>query len=797
MRNICKYIFILVLGTILSCSKEDYDSVNYNDTIEFIARPANFNDTEVTTKSEPTDAFETAIETLYLLIFDSNGNRVFFGGNEDGSLYQRVPKKGLTTVKACLIANVTREFAEGIESVSELESAVIENIAYATFSEVGGHFGVPKLTVNGQTKYCFPMVGCTTDYINIKDLVRVQIPLKRLFAKVSVNLQLNLNLSDWDNLVQIYTYFELQYYELRNLPTKVRLLESNDESAWIRDGESFVKTELGSGTINSKIYNTGSATNNNKSYEFYFYVPEYYLNPIELKEGDAGYQNQKYKPKNYSEGKLPVHLILHGNYSQYSFTSAELHYTIFLGGDTHSNYSLGRNMHYLNNITIIGIENNAKGEGDNLDWRVSTTMTNNPVAKEGRSANCYIITNTGDYSFPAYKGAYNDLAEALLCNNQTVEKLEIIANDNPSGIELDPVKLVYDKDKNIVSFNVSKIDDGNVVIALKNKNGSIEWSWHLWCSPNSQYDILGWGVMDNDTYGNNALVMDRNLGASSATITLVNQNDAIGPYYRYGYRDPYFANALNNNEYAYHGDNQSNYADWANSAGKSITDPCPPGYRVPSAEVWNNFTLTKTHDVVRGAFLLYESVYYPYSGYVDEKGVKQSGSIGGKTPKTLNEEIKNPLNQDLSYTIWSQPSTPPVKYTSISYNLVDTEKAGILSTCSNKVIDYRYKENGYELTSCKRITGKWKGVRVPFVGTYYVADYSDSKSNTETILNETQMKERYNDDYERIMTGISLINGFSGGLDEIFNKEVVYTTPNINTQYGYQVRCVSEESTVK
>ena len=791
MRNICKYIFALTLGIILSCSKEDYNLINFNDTIEFIALPANFNDTEVTTKSEPTETFETAIETLYLLIFDSNGNRVFFTGNEEGTLNQKVSKKGLTTVKACLIANVTREFAEGIESVEELESAVIENISYATFSQAG-HFGVPKLTVGEQTKLCFPMVGCTQD-INIKDLARVQIHLKRLFAKVSVSLQLDLDLSDWNNLIQTYTYFELQNYELKNLPTKVRLLESNDESAWIKDGESFVKTELGSGTINSKIYNTNSTTSNNKSYEFYFYVPEYYLDPIELTEEDAGYQNQKYKPKNYPDDKLPVHLILQGNYSQYSLTSMALEYKIFLGGDTHSNYSLGRNIHYNNIIKIIGTDNNKDAEGDNLDWRVSTTLTNNPVAKEGKSANCYVISNTGPYSFPAYKGAYNDLTEAVLCNNQTARKLEEIANDNSDNIVLE--NLVYDSEKNIVSFNISKIANGNVVIALKNADGSTEWSWHLWCNPGNQFDILGWGALSNDEYPNGSVVNDRNLGSTSSTDE--------GLYYKYGYKEPLLKSYKNFMGGGTNGNNTWNAANNSNTNNntKAVNDPCPPGYKIPGKGAWNigagasgTSTSWFVYNLSNPNVTLYYNGYWYYDSqsqqYIQTKSKEENKeyTLQNYRIEALDLDIiPSYINQTGGLTSKNKTRTKVeeiTEYYDFEYKAITVTNFGKYWYSNGEAFHYeassvdwtKILEGAFEIVRCKTL--KYKkyqdqkstnyGVSYSNVGNPYYSDYQDgTKTSGFTLYIGTIYNEARKADLNRSTS-----------------------KHDSNTSYGYPVRCV-------
>ena len=79
------------------------------------------------------------------------------------------------------------------------------------------------------------------------------------------------------------------------------------------------------------------------------------------------------------------------------------------------NFILKKNLNYINRITIRGIENNIQGTEGNIDHRESTDIVNNPVAQAGKAANCYIIAKPGEYTIPAYKGAYNNLNGATLC----------------------------------------------------------------------------------------------------------------------------------------------------------------------------------------------------------------------------------------------------------------------------------------------------------------------------------------------------------------------------------------------
>ncbi|MCD8276166.1 MAG: hypothetical protein LUC96_14505 [Alistipes sp.] len=62
----------------------------------------------------------------------------------------------------------------------------------------------------------------------------------------------------------------------------------------------------------------------------------------------------------------------------------------------------------------------------------------------------------------------------------------------------------------IVSFNTSA-DKGNALIAVKDQQGRIMWSWHIWCT-----DTPADQVYMTNKYGNSYTFMDRSLGATSA-----------------------------------------------------------------------------------------------------------------------------------------------------------------------------------------------------------------------------------------------------------------------------------------
>lgn len=220
------------------------------------------------------------------------------------------------------------------------------------------------------------------------------------------------------------------------------------------------------------------------------------------------------------------------------------------------------------------------------------------------TSNCYIVSNEGWYKFKAVKGAGTSRIHP-----STVEVLW-----ESYGTDIIPrtgdliQQVIYDKD--YIVFNTSDIfKEGNAVIAAKDSEGYIIWSWHIWMTDQPK----------EQTYYNNAgVVMDRNLGATSSTPGDVG---ALGLFYQWGRKDPFLgASSILSNEIAkstidwpasvtsnsrtgniaysianpttfitcnsknfdwcYTGSSSTDNTRW--TSHKSVWDPCPVGWKVPT-----------------------------------------------------------------------------------------------------------------------------------------------------------------------------------------------------------------------
>lgn len=197
-----------------------------------------------------------------------------------------------------------------------------------------------------------------------------------------------------------------------------------------------------------------------------------------------------------------------------------------------------------------------------------------------KSANCYIVSTSGLFKIKAVKGNSSKSIGTIKVADVLWESF---ASTAPSASDL--VQYVSCKD-NYIGFKIhDDFKEGNALIAAKDANGKILWSWHIWLTDKPQEHI----------YKNNAgTMMDRNLGATSATPGDVGTH---GLSYQWGRKDPFTTGWLivksdsstDTIEYTIahpttficsYSPNDNTL--WTTSeTAKSIYDPCPVGWRVP------------------------------------------------------------------------------------------------------------------------------------------------------------------------------------------------------------------------
>lgn len=269
------------------------------------------------------------------------------------------------------------------------------------------------------------------------------------------------------------------------------------------------------------------------------------------------------------------------------------------------------------------------------------------------TANSYIVSEAGVYSFDAsVKGngmgdnAYLSPASAELL---WAENLLVVTN------------VIYDEASRKIKFTTTGYE-GNAVIAAKDADGNIIWSWHIWSTDTPEEHTYS-DINSNPT----GILMDRNLGATSATPGDIG---ALGLLYQWGRKDPFvgsssissdtrkkttikwpnYVSADENTgtiEYAVSHPTTFLYrsGDWlyqssdsiANSrwsGKKTLYDPCPPGWKVPSHSFWvnSNISMQDFDNVNKGKVVsggCDASAWFPASGSIESQNyLRYTGTYG-------------------------------------------------------------------------------------------------------------------------------------------------------------------------
>ena len=285
------------------------------------------------------------------------------------------------------------------------------------------------------------------------------------------------------------------------------------------------------------------------------------------------------------------------------------------------------------------------------------------------SANCYIVSESGLYKFKTVKGNSNESVGSVAWASILWETFG--TSETPEYLDL--IKAFCYKDGCIAFQTADTYKEGNAVIAAKDADGNILWSWHIWFTDQPQ---------GQEYYNNAGIMMDRNLGATSATPGDVG---ALGLLYQWGRKDPFLESSsihyesmaeakstitwpsavesnssngtieyatahpttfitrnIRNSDWYYTGSSSTDNTRWTTSEStKSIYDPCPAGWRVPdggsngvwltalgsSSSIYDDSLYSSTNEGMNfsGRFGSASTIWYPASGCRYDN----DGSLGG------------------------------------------------------------------------------------------------------------------------------------------------------------------------
>ena len=196
------------------------------------------------------------------------------------------------------------------------------------------------------------------------------------------------------------------------------------------------------------------------------------------------------------------------------------------------------------------------------------------------TANCYVVSAAGWYKFPlAYGNAYKNGSTNSIAyqtgNTSSYALRNLVKHDgnaisSPDVAGVSSVELLWQDSENLLTvsdisisngyvvFHVEKdtICEGNAVIAAKNSDGTILWSWHVWVTPYTgnvtmrgktfQERNLGWcdGGEISWPARNIWVRFQQAESGKTAVIKFVQRKgyskvvQGSGPHYQWGRKDP-------------------------------------------------------------------------------------------------------------------------------------------------------------------------------------------------------------------------------------------------------------------
>ena len=292
------------------------------------------------------------------------------------------------------------------------------------------------------------------------------------------------------------------------------------------------------------------------------------------------------------------------------------------------------------------------------------------------TANCYMVHTAGKYKLPlVYGNAIKDGATNAAAYTGVSGQLETFPRHDGSaitapwiknnGITVTQAELLWqdaqglvtavDIDGDYLTLTVGKnaaAQEGNAVVAAKDGEGTIVWSWHIWVTKQTfatltevntdshTYQLtpvnLGWVGEANSTTGyctfyqwgrkdafipstggsttNHTVYNISNVDVTTTAFSHTDDNDmTIGGNIQHPtvhYRNTSTLGPCNTQYYNMWDAQQTSTDIAAAATVKTVYDPCPPGFRVPTIGLYNYIG----SQTVPGTDYTFSGVFFPASG---------------------------------------------------------------------------------------------------------------------------------------------------------------------------------------
>lgn len=304
-------ILVLSVGVLFGCNSDIVEQKRQAESryIRINGYPKGFSEVEVSTRSGKNE-FETKLSTLYMLIFDANGQLVdvpqfIASGVPDFLIDTHSPsfvnhdQQALRQCDIFLVGNLNNGDLAGIRSLTELYNFEVE----ATTIHPDADPSFKGLVMIGQTqeKVDLSLARPSTSN-NIQDIFMVSI-----YAKVVVNLQIRPE----EHLPGNDRSFRMISWEVVNAPRYATLgaPDATDETA-PSHGDKIPSSPSG-------LYSGSNPVGVSQSLSYTFYMLEHKrnkLNTVNYPEGIDEMSKQRFKPKFVNEDTDAAYMIINGIY---------------------------------------------------------------------------------------------------------------------------------------------------------------------------------------------------------------------------------------------------------------------------------------------------------------------------------------------------------------------------------------------------------------------------------------------------------------------------------------------------
>ena len=257
------------------------------------------------------------------------------------------------------------------------------------------------------------------------------------------------------------------------------------------------------------------------------------------------------------------------------------------------------------------------------------------LSKDG-SANSYIVTKAGDFKFQAVQGNSSTSVG-------TVASVELVweTNNTATAPEVGSIIAKVGMDEGFITFSTPEtLVPGNALIAAKDAEGKILWSWHIWIPKTAialqtNTALVSKDIMDRDLgsleaspvasalryqWGRKDPLVPADFGATAALVKVNRDPENIGIEYAIQHPTAYIKGSENTGSGNWCKDPAEHL--WNDADGKkTIYDPCPVGYRVPVSNDTDKLWVAAADgwSAVTGG-VAYGEIVFPYDGYLESSG---------------------------------------------------------------------------------------------------------------------------------------------------------------------------------